>query len=157
MENGLALWENAGERGERLMVRGQANLIEAGGESLNLDRIRTLFDDLERKRDIADFLEMTDTGEGVSLATVYNTLRAFCEAGLVNEVVVDGARDIMNEMDDRLGGCIGRGRLAGADCQGRGSQSEVLDHPGPGRSKVTRQNVRLHQAGEYIGPSFCGA
>ena len=28
----------------------------------------------------------------VSLATVYNTLRAFCEAGLVNEVVVDGAR-----------------------------------------------------------------
>jgi heat-inducible transcriptional repressor len=49
------------------MVRGQANLIEAGGESLNLDRIRTLFDDLERKRDIADFLEMTDTGEGVRI------------------------------------------------------------------------------------------
>ena len=67
VESGLALWENAGERGERLMVRGQANLIEAGGESLNLDRIRTLFDDLERKRDIADFLEMTDTGEGVRI------------------------------------------------------------------------------------------
>lgn len=67
VENGLALWENAGERGERLMVRGQANLIEAGGESLNLDRIRTLFDDLERKRDIADFLEMTDSGEGVRI------------------------------------------------------------------------------------------
>ena len=67
VENGLALWENTGERGERLMVRGQANLIEAGGESLNLDRIRTLFDDLERKRDIADFLEMTDTGEGVRI------------------------------------------------------------------------------------------
>lgn len=31
-------------------------------------------------------------GEKVSLATVYNTLRAFCAAGLVNEVVVDGAR-----------------------------------------------------------------
>ena len=42
-------------------------LIEAGGESLNLDRIRTLFDDLERKRDIADFLEMTDAGEGVRI------------------------------------------------------------------------------------------
>ena len=67
VENGLALWENAGERGERLMVRGQANLIEAGGESLNLDRIRTLFDDLERKRDIADFLEMNDSGEGVRI------------------------------------------------------------------------------------------
>jgi heat-inducible transcriptional repressor len=67
VEGGLALWENAGERGERLIVRGQANLIESGTESLNLDRIRTLFDDLERKRDIADFLEMTETGEGVRI------------------------------------------------------------------------------------------
>lgn len=67
VENGLALWENAGEPGERLIVRGQANLIDADPESLNLDRIRTLFDDLERKRDIADFLEMTETGEGVRI------------------------------------------------------------------------------------------
>ena len=67
VENGLALWENAGERGERLIVRGQANLIESTTESLNLDRIRGLFDDLERKRDIADFLEMTETGEGVRI------------------------------------------------------------------------------------------
>jgi heat-inducible transcriptional repressor len=66
VENGLALWENAGERGERLIVRGQANLIDST-ESLNLDRIRGLFDDLERKRDIADFLEMTDSGEGVRI------------------------------------------------------------------------------------------
>ena len=28
----------------------------------------------------------------VSLATVYNTLKAFCEVGLLNEVTVDGAR-----------------------------------------------------------------
>lgn len=31
-------------------------------------------------------------GEPVSLATVYNTLRAFCEAGLMNEITVDGTR-----------------------------------------------------------------
>ncbi len=67
VESGLALWENAGESGERLIVRGQANLISPSTESLNLDRIRTLFDDLERKRDIADFLEMTETGEGVRI------------------------------------------------------------------------------------------
>ncbi len=67
VESGLAMWENAGERGERLMVRGQANLIDTGSESPNLERIRTLFDDLERKRDIADFLEMTETGEGVRI------------------------------------------------------------------------------------------
>jgi Fur family iron response transcriptional regulator len=32
------------------------------------------------------------TGSAVSLATVYNTLRAFCEAGLMTEITVDGAR-----------------------------------------------------------------
>nr|WP_254694177.1 Fur family transcriptional regulator [Sulfitobacter sp. SK012] len=31
-------------------------------------------------------------GEAVSLATVYNTLRAFCDAGLVQEVTVDGSK-----------------------------------------------------------------
>ena len=31
-------------------------------------------------------------GAGVSLATVYNTLRAFCDAGLMQEVTVDGAK-----------------------------------------------------------------
>lgn len=30
--------------------------------------------------------------DGVSLATVYNTLRAFCQAGLVREIIVDGAK-----------------------------------------------------------------
>lgn len=41
------------------------------------------------------------SGEKVSLATVYNTLRAFCAAGLVNEVVVDGARSYFDtRMDD---------------------------------------------------------
>ena len=33
-----------------------------------------------------------DTGEPVSLATVYNTLSAFCEAGLMREITVDGSK-----------------------------------------------------------------
>lgn len=41
------------------------------------------------------------TGEKVSLATVYNTLRAFCDAGLMNEVVVDGSKSYFDtRMDD---------------------------------------------------------
>ena len=32
-----------------------------------LERIRMLFDDLERKRDIAEFLELAETGEGVRI------------------------------------------------------------------------------------------
>ena len=31
-------------------------------------------------------------GDAVSLATVYNTLRAFCDAGLMQEVTVDGSK-----------------------------------------------------------------
>lgn len=39
-------------------------------------------------------------GESVSLATVYNTLRAFCEAGLMNEVVVDGSKSYFDTRVD---------------------------------------------------------
>ncbi|RKF17173.1 transcriptional repressor [Roseovarius spongiae] len=38
------------------------------------------------------FADVCKGGERVSLATVYNTLRAFCDAGLMQEVMVDGAR-----------------------------------------------------------------
>jgi Fur family iron response transcriptional regulator len=34
----------------------------------------------------------TGADEKVSLATVYNTLRAFCDAGLMREITVDGAK-----------------------------------------------------------------
>jgi Fur family iron response transcriptional regulator len=40
------------------------------------------------------------SGERVSLATVYNTLRAFCEAGLLNEVVVDGSKSYFDTRTD---------------------------------------------------------
>lgn len=39
-------------------------------------------------------------GEGVSLATVYNTLRAFCDVGLMNEVVVDGSKSYFDTRTD---------------------------------------------------------
>ncbi len=32
------------------------------------------------------------SGEPVSLATVYNTLRAFCDVGLMREITVDGTK-----------------------------------------------------------------
>ncbi|PVA09181.1 transcriptional repressor [Pelagivirga sediminicola] len=38
------------------------------------------------------FADVQRCGEQVSLATVYNTLRAFCEAGLMQEVLVDGTK-----------------------------------------------------------------
>ncbi len=38
------------------------------------------------------FSAVQNTGARVSLATVYNTLRAFCDVGLLQEVMVDGSK-----------------------------------------------------------------
>ena len=47
------------------------------------------------------FAAASSAGEGVSLATVYNTLRAFCDAGLMQEVTVDGSKSYFDtRMDD---------------------------------------------------------
>lgn len=47
------------------------------------------------------YQDASAVGEGVSLATVYNTLRAFCDAGLMQEVTVDGAKSYFDtRMDD---------------------------------------------------------
>ena len=67
VESGLAVWQNKGDRHERLLVRGRANLLDGDAEEADLTRIRTLFDDLERKRDIAEFLKLTEDGEGVRI------------------------------------------------------------------------------------------
>ena len=67
VETGAALWENEGERHERLIVRGRSNLLANEAEEAELLRIKELFDDLERKRDIADFLELTQQGDGVRI------------------------------------------------------------------------------------------
>jgi heat-inducible transcriptional repressor len=67
IEGGLALWDGSGDDIERLIVRGRANLLTKESDQADLDRIRSLFDDLERKRDIARFLELTEAGEGVRI------------------------------------------------------------------------------------------
>lgn len=67
VQSGLAVWENAGEQSERLIIRGRANLLEGTSEVEDLARLRHLFDDLERTRDIADILDLTETGDGVRI------------------------------------------------------------------------------------------
>ncbi|MGI1663018.1 iron response transcriptional regulator IrrA [Palleronia sp. KMU-117] len=41
-----------------------------------------------------------EAGERVSLATVYNTLKAFCDAGLMREVTVDGSKSYFDTRID---------------------------------------------------------
>jgi heat-inducible transcriptional repressor len=67
VEDGIAIWDNGGEATERLVVRGQSHLLDGTVPEADLERIRTLFDDLERKRDIAEFLELAEDADGVRI------------------------------------------------------------------------------------------
>lgn len=67
VESGLALWTGSDESSERLIVRGRSNLLENEAEEADLERIKNLFDDLERKRDIAEFLDLAEEGQGVRI------------------------------------------------------------------------------------------
>ncbi|MBL1435772.1 MAG: heat-inducible transcriptional repressor HrcA [Rhodobacteraceae bacterium] len=66
IEMGVAMWADAPEGApERLIVRGRANLLDENANVEDLERIRQLFDDLERKRDLENLLMLTEGGEGV--------------------------------------------------------------------------------------------
>lgn len=80
----------------RALKRGNAWLSTAG---LRPTRQRValaalLVGDGEHRHVTAEslFVAVQDHGERVSLATVYNTLRAFCDAGLMHEITVDGTK-----------------------------------------------------------------
>ncbi|WP_282078515.1 heat-inducible transcriptional repressor HrcA [Epibacterium ulvae] len=67
IESGFAVWDNDDSEDARLIVRGRSNLLAENDAEADLERMRHLFDDLERKRDIADFLQLTEEGEGVRI------------------------------------------------------------------------------------------
>lgn len=107
VESGLAVWQNKGDRHERLLVRGRANLLDGDAEEADLTRIRTLFDDLERKRDIAEFLELTEEGEGVRIFIgSENKLFSLSGSSLVVSPYMNADRQIIGAV-----GVIGPTRL----------------------------------------------
>lgn len=107
VESGIALWDNTDEHSERLIVRGRSNLLENATEAQDIDRIRVLFDDLERKRDIADFLELTETGEGVRIFIgSENKLFSLSGSSLVVSPYMNADRQIIGAV-----GVIGPTRL----------------------------------------------
>jgi len=66
VESGLAsLSQSGGET--RLIVRGQANLLEDLEAATDLERIRLLFEDLERGKDVIDLLSRAEEGDGVRI------------------------------------------------------------------------------------------
>ncbi|MBW7921637.1 MAG: heat-inducible transcriptional repressor HrcA [Rubellimicrobium sp.] len=67
VESGLALWVDQGEATERLIVRGTGNLLAEADAQADIERIRSLFDELEKKKDITQFLELAEKGDGVRI------------------------------------------------------------------------------------------
>ncbi|MGE0846789.1 MAG: heat-inducible transcriptional repressor HrcA [Flavobacteriaceae bacterium] len=65
---GLASWAGVSDgRPPQLIVRGQANLLEDLQALEDLERVRMLFADLERKKDIVELLGLVERGDGVRL------------------------------------------------------------------------------------------
>jgi heat-inducible transcriptional repressor len=107
MESGLAVWDQGEEKYERLIVRGRSNLLKSEAEEEELERIKTLFDDLERKRDIAEFLELADEGAGVRIFIgSENKLFSLSGSSLVVSPYMNAERKIVGAV-----GVIGPTRL----------------------------------------------
>ncbi|MEM8752507.1 MAG: heat-inducible transcriptional repressor HrcA [Pseudomonadota bacterium] len=66
IEAGVAVWDGEGEiEPDRLLIRGRANLLNEA--EADLDRMRSLLDDLERKRDLSQLLDLAREGDGVRI------------------------------------------------------------------------------------------
>ncbi len=66
IERGLAVWSEDGGRRPVLIVRGQSRLIDAAAVA-DLERVRTLLDDLEGKQEIAQLLDSAREGNATRI------------------------------------------------------------------------------------------
>ncbi|MEE9455489.1 MAG: heat-inducible transcriptional repressor HrcA [Paracoccaceae bacterium] len=107
IEDGLAIWIDEQDGRDRLIVRGRANLINEDDSEIDLERIRQLFDDLERKRDLADLLDLTADGDGVRVFIgSENKLFSLSGSSLVVSPYMNAERKIIGAV-----GVIGPTRL----------------------------------------------
>jgi heat-inducible transcriptional repressor len=67
VEAGLASWSGGDSENRKLIVRGQANLLDDLKAMEDLERVRLLFDDLETKRGVIDMLERAERAEGARI------------------------------------------------------------------------------------------
>ncbi len=107
IKDGLAIWVDEQDGRDRLIVRGRANLVEDDASELDLERIRQLFDDLERKRDLAQLLDLTEEGDGVRIFIgSENKLFSLSGSSLVVSPYMNAERKIIGAV-----GVIGPTRL----------------------------------------------
>ena len=64
---GIASWSGGDNDDRQLIVRGHANLLEDLHALEDLERVKSLFDDLETKRGVIDLLGRAERAEGVRI------------------------------------------------------------------------------------------
>jgi heat-inducible transcriptional repressor len=66
MSSGQNNWNAAGDD-KMLIVRGQSHLLDSVEAQADIERVRTLFEDIERKNDLIRLLELAKEGDGVRI------------------------------------------------------------------------------------------
>ncbi|TWF53064.1 heat-inducible transcriptional repressor HrcA [Neorhizobium alkalisoli] len=102
VERGLAVWSGDHEEGKpsQLIVRGRANLLQGLADTADLDRLRLLFDDLEKKDSLIELLELAENGPGVRIFIgSENKLFSLSGSSLIVAPYRDG--------EDRIVGAVG--------------------------------------------------
>jgi heat-inducible transcriptional repressor len=107
IQAGLAEWSGALDDRKSLIVRGQANLLKDVTIQDDLERIRMLFDDLERKRDLVQLLGLSETADGVRIFIgSENKLFSLSGSSLIVAPFHDGKRKVVGVL-----GVIGPTRI----------------------------------------------
>jgi len=106
VESGLAVWAGGGESAS-LLVSGQSNLLENVEAAGDLERIRQLFEELERKKDLIKLMELAKDGRGVRLFIgAENNLFSLSGSSLVVSPYMNAANNVVGVI-----GVIGPTRL----------------------------------------------
>ncbi|MCF3639220.1 heat-inducible transcriptional repressor HrcA [Rhizobium sp. TRM95111] len=102
VERGLAVWSGSRDeaRPTQLIVRGHANLLEGLAGVEDVDRLRMLFDDLERKDSLISLLDLAETGPGVRIF-IGSENKLFSLSG--SSLIVAPYRD----SDEKIVGAVG--------------------------------------------------
>lgn len=108
IEDGLAQWSGGKSILERkLIVRGRANLLNDTDLRIDLERVRVLFDELEKKRDLIQVLDAAKAGEAVKLFIgSENPLFALSGSALIAAPYMDGQNRVIGAL-----GVIGPTRI----------------------------------------------
>lgn len=102
VERGIAVWAGGPDdtKPAQLIIRGRANLLEGVGGAEDLDRLRLLFDDLEKKDSLLELLNLAESGPGVRIF-IGSENKLFSLSG--SSLIVAPYRDD----DERIVGAVG--------------------------------------------------